>query len=280
MSPAWVWRRLARLLVALSIAASCSACEGYSSQGPNELHTGQTFVTGQSETGLAPHLIDCLADVLVKVSGDPSVASESRLKPLAGQARSYVSSVSYRDYMEGLPIGDEQGTRDRPYFVKVTFKPDKVDAILRSLGREPWAATRPRIAVILGVRNHARDYVLTTDGEWGVDQRSALADAAWRMGVSAVLPNGATPDVASLNFETIANSGPADFAAVAARIGGVPLVGTLAWADGAHGWRADFRLERDGTVYRWSARDVSFDEAFRIAMRGALQILSGHGAPG
>jgi hypothetical protein len=34
-----------------------------------------------------------------------------------------------------------------------------------------------------------------------------------------------------------------------------------------------------GQMYRWQIRGVSFDEAFRNAMAGAAQILSGHGLP-
>ncbi|TIT43144.1 MAG: DUF2066 domain-containing protein, partial [Mesorhizobium sp.] len=35
----------------------------------------------------------------------------------------------------------------------------------------------------------------------------------------------------------------------------------------------------DGKTYSWQVRGVSFDEAFRVAMRGAAQILSGNGQP-
>ena len=35
----------------------------------------------------------------------------------------------------------------------------------------------------------------------------------------------------------------------------------------------------DGKTYRWQVRGVSFDEAFRVAMGGAAQILSGNGQP-
>ncbi|TIW55589.1 MAG: DUF2066 domain-containing protein, partial [Mesorhizobium sp.] len=34
-----------------------------------------------------------------------------------------------------------------------------------------------------------------------------------------------------------------------------------------------------GKTYRWQVRGVSFDEAFRVAMRGAAQVLSGNGQP-
>ncbi len=35
----------------------------------------------------------------------------------------------------------------------------------------------------------------------------------------------------------------------------------------------------EGKSYDWQVRGVSFDEAFRVAMRGAAQVLSGNGQP-
>ena len=60
---------------------------------------------------------------------------------------------------------------------------------------------------------------------------------------------------------------------------GPPLAGRLTWSDADHGWVADWALEEGGTVHRWSVRGVSFDDAFRTALRGAARILSGSGEP-
>ena len=57
------------------------------------------------------------------------------------------------------------------------------------------------------------------------------------------------------------------------------LAGTLTWSDAARGWIADWRLIAAGSVFRWRISGVSFDDAFRNAIRGAAQILSGNGTP-
>ena len=66
--------------------------------------------------------------------------------------------------------------------------------------------------------------------------------------------------------------------ALAAR-GVVPLLGRLVWSDADLGWVADWRISFKGRIYDWQVRGVSFDEAFRVAMRGAAQVLSGNGQP-
>ena len=57
------------------------------------------------------------------------------------------------------------------------------------------------------------------------------------------------------------------------------LAGSLTWSDKDLGWVAEWRLATKGKVWRWGARGISFDDAFRLAMRGAAQILSGNGQP-
>jgi hypothetical protein len=76
-------------------------------------------------------------DVLVKVSGDATILSDRRFEALAAVAGQYVSTFSYRDRLEGKPVHDEQGTYDRPHFLTCQFDPQKIDGVLKMLGRKP-----------------------------------------------------------------------------------------------------------------------------------------------
>jgi hypothetical protein len=57
----------------------------------------------------------------------------------------------------------------------------------------------------------------------------------------------------------------------------VALAGRLVWSDAALGWIAEWRLATADRMHRWRIRGVSFDDAFRSGLRGAAQVLSGHG---
>ena len=134
--------------------------------------------------------------------------------------------------------------------------------------------------MFLAVKNNEVAYALADDGVRGRDQRDSLAAASWQMGMPIVLPKQAVLDQAGLTFETLPAADAARLDAVAKLIGGdVALAGHLEWNTGALGWIADWRLSAQGKNYRWHIRDVNFDDAFRSAMRGAAQILSGNGAP-
>jgi hypothetical protein len=181
--------------------------------------------------------------------------------------------------MSGIPHHDEQGTRDRPYDLIVRFQPAKIDAALRSLGRAPWAASRPRVVVFVGMRNLLASYMLADDGDRGLE-REALTAAGMRRGVPLILPSQATLSQAGLSFETLPAADLSRLDAAAQAIGGdLALVGRMAWSDEAMSWVADWRLLSAGTTNQWQVRSVTFDDGFRKALGGAAQILSGNGQP-
>lgn len=245
-----------------------------------DLYQAQAIVTGQTEQNRGAGFAQCLTDVLVKVSGDPRLIDDARVAAMAGQAGTFVRAFRYRDRMEGIPVHDEQGTRDRPYDLTCDFHPEKIDAALRSLGREPWTASRPRLVVFLAVRNGPVTYVLTDDGKRGPGQREALLTASRKMGVPMTLPTQTALAGAGLSFENMPAADLQSLDATAKTAGGdLALAGSMVFSDEVHGWIADWRLGWLGKTYRWRIQGVNFDEAFRSAMRGAAHILSGHGQP-
>src|SRR5262245_17691913 len=92
------------------------------------LYQARTIVTGQREETRGPGLERCLEDVLVKVSGDPLVLADPAIAGMKAHAASYVAGFRYRDRMEGIPIHDEQGSRDRPYDLTVDLLDNQIDA--------------------------------------------------------------------------------------------------------------------------------------------------------
>jgi uncharacterized protein len=255
-------------------------CDAAGAGSVDDLYRAQTIVTGQGEESRRVGFATCLEQVLVKISGDPRLIGDPAVAALAEQAGAFVAEFGFRDRMAGIPVHDEQGTRDRPYDLSVGFDPGKIDAALRSLGREPWRGPRPRLVVLLGVRIGTTSYVLASDGERGRDQREALAAAAARFGMPMALPDQAALAAAGLNYAELRTADPSTLDTAAKTIGGdLALAGDLLWSEEALGWIANWRLDARGKTHRWQIRGVSFDDAFRNAIAGAAQMLSGHGQP-
>ncbi|MGH7005953.1 MAG: DUF2066 domain-containing protein, partial [Alphaproteobacteria bacterium] len=135
----------------------------------DDLYQAKAIVTGQEQLDRRRGVALCLKEVLVKVSGDPRLAADPRVAEVTARAGTFVDTFRYRDRMSEKPINDEQGTRDRPYDLTVKFNPSKIDSALRSLGRAPWTALRPRLAVFVVVNNGATTYALASDARRGVD---------------------------------------------------------------------------------------------------------------
>jgi hypothetical protein len=247
---------------------------------PLGLYEGRAVVTGTGEENRSAGLAAALQDVLSKVSGDASLLDDPRVAKLADGAALLVASFAYRDRMEGIPFHDEQGSRDRPHDLTVTFDRAKIDAALRSLGRAPWTAPRPKIVLFLRVTDSARDFTLAADGEFGIDMLEALDNASSLVGLSARPAYKWQILASSLYPVPLADAGPVVLDAVTKAAGAdQALFGSLIWSDKALGWVAKWRLDFEGRTYRWEIRGVSFDAAFRNALRGAAQVLSGNGAP-
>jgi uncharacterized protein len=217
--------------------------------------------------------------VLVKVSGDPHLRGDPRLAPMQQAAAGFVGGFSYHDRMAGLPLHDEQGTRDRPFDLTIAFDPPKIDAALHKLGVAPWPLPRPVLAVFLGVHDAKRTYVLAEDGERGLGERLSLRDGAAQRGIQIVLPTARFAVEEHVTYDGVIAASVSRRRALAGAIGGAAgLAGSLVWSEAARGWTARWRLAWQGRDYRWRISGVSFDDAFRDALDHAAAILSGHGA--
>jgi hypothetical protein len=258
---------VALLLLALPAAAAEDA-----------LYRATAFVTGQGEAERARGEALCLEEVLVKVSGDPSLRDDAGLPALQADAGRFVRSFRYHDRMSGIPVHDEQGTRERPFDLTVDFAPAAIDKALASLGRRKWPEPRPRLVVLLGIEDATASYVLARDGERGLGERESLAQAAAQRGIAVTLPDGAALAAAHLDYTALIAAPVPRLDALAQASGGnATLTGTLIWTEAALGWTAQWRLLWHGHEQRWRIRGVSFDDAFRDALDHAVAVLSARG---
>ncbi len=224
-----------------------------------ELYSARAIVTGTDGRMRLEGFDRCLRDVLVKVSGDPALADDPRAAVFEPGAEALAEDFFYQDRMSGQPMHDEQGSRDRPYDLTVRFSPARIDAILDTLGAAPWLGPRPPLVLMLSISRNGETYQLTADGAPDERPRQAAVAAGAKYGMRVVFPphDSALPDIPGLPEIP----------------GAVALHGTLAWKPEAFGWVGDWRIAAHGSEVRWGVAGVSFDEAFRDAVRGAMKAL-------
>ena len=277
----WGYPVAAHAIIRIFFASALAWCVGTMAAAAADLYRAQTVVTGEGEANRIIGFASCLEDVLIKVSGAESLAGDRRLAAYKSNARNLVKAFSYHDQFSGKPKRDEQGTRDRPYDLTVDFEEGKIDDVLKALGLKPWLSHRPRLAVLVEMKQGPKNFIVTADGTRSDLQRDALLAAADRRGMGIVLPDAQA--LAELNLDGVELRAvpPSTLAAVAAKQGGdVALVGQLVWSDRELGWATQWQIDWRGKMHRWQLRGVTFDEAFRRGIGGAAQVLSDNGDPG
>jgi len=121
---------------------------------------------------------------------------------------------------------------------------------------------------------------LAQDGARGLGQRQALDAVARKRALPVALPSEAMLDAEHVTYGALAATAPPAFSGATKAAGGdAALFGTLAWSEAALGWTAAWHMAARGKNHSWGVSGVSFDDAFRNAVDGALEILSGHGSP-
>lgn len=240
------------------------------------LYRAETIVTGTEMPERLRGFRLTLTEVLVKRSGDPSLFTAPALGPYLDHAADLVQDIEYEDRMKHLPIHDEQGTRDRPHFLRVGYMPEKVDALLVKLGVEAWDPDRPLVAVWLGIKDARQAYVMPADGDDGYSQRSALLQAARQRGVPVALPVMDLADNEIVDYAAVTGGDAARLTQASARYrADAVLSGSLVY-DPRGWWKIDWVLTPpQGGPRRWSLDQVTFDTAFRDGFDHVARILSG-----
>ena len=252
---------MTRLFVIIVIATLATASA--QARDDRELCEGSAIVTGTGDATRADGLTRALHDVLVKRSGDPALRRDPRVDRLAAKAADMVEDILYLDRMSDLPKHDEQGTRDRPYTLIARFSSAKIDAALTALGDTPWLAERPTLLVHIEITDaKGGTFPLTADGDNDERHRQALLAAARRFGMHLVLPLLASANTGSEMADAMV------------------VTGSLRWSNTDPGWTGAWRTEGPGTTSKaWGIKGVSFDEAYRDLVWGAMATASGHTAP-
>lgn len=231
------------LAAILVLAAFGPGLAGSADKG---LYRAVTVVTGTVEPERSRGFAACLRQVLTRLAGDPALAESTQVAEAAARAADFVGDFHYRDRMAGLPVHDEQGTRERPHLLTVAFVPERIDALLESLGRTAWR-DRPVVLLDIEVDNGERRFVLEEGGSTGRDHRAALLETADRFGLTVRFPVRGD------------------------RAGGNPVLsGRLAWRSEAFEWSSGWHLESLAGSEEWRFSAASFDAVFRDALERTL----------
>jgi uncharacterized protein len=258
-----------RLLALFALLAFINAKASADPVG--ELYRAETVVTGTEEPERTRGFRVGLVDVAVKLTGDVRLAENQKLAPLLEQPHRLVEHFEYEDRMKNIPVHDEQGTRERPHFLRIRFKMAELDKELANLGLSKWT-DRPALAVWVGVKT-ARTAIVTASGMEAYGQRIVITETSQRRGIPILLPaeEGGKPAV---SFDDIA-ADRVEKMMGASKEANAWLSGVLAVTDSGY-WDITWHLNWRDQSHVWTIRGVSFDTALKEGLQTAALIFSGN----
>jgi len=239
-----------------------------------DLYRAQTVVTGTEEPERTRGFRDTLLTVVTKLTGNAKLANEPRILALAGTPHRLVETFEYEDRMKDIPVHDEQGTRERPHYLRVTFSKAAIDDALQRLGIKAWPPDRPVIAVWLGIDTPAGQFVLVDSGPAGYGQRAVITETAEKLGLPIELPGASH---AIVTFDDIAGIRVDAMRAAAPRAHG-HLIGRLTVRTDGY-WDIAWSLHAPNASKRWTLTHVTFDQALKQGLVNTTATLSGSTGP-
>jgi hypothetical protein len=255
--------------VAGALIPTITAGQGQTS-APEDLYKAETIVTG---TGISERMRGFrigVEDVLVKLTGDASLSGSAEAGNVGVKAADLIADFTYEDRMKGIPIHDEQGTRDRPHYLRMRFDPEKFDAALAQAGLSKWTGPRPTLSVWLGISEPRGNYVLAREGE-GYGQREVLKDASKKRGIPILLP---PENQSAVTYDAIAKPDIDTLTQASKELGGnAMLYGQLDF-DGETHWNTRWTVAGEGVGAAWSMNGVTFDAALKGAIDQAAAAFS------
>lgn len=163
-----------------------------------DLYTGQVPVTDQSEAARLDGEVAALRQVLVKMSGSPTVLGLAQVQANLGKAASYVQRYQYVVLpapAESVPSSPTQ------LMLQVSFDGRALERLLQDAAAPIWGGRRPLTLLWLAVADENGRRLLGNDDEPELIQELQLASRA--RGLPMVLPILDLEETAAINISDV-----------------------------------------------------------------------------
>ena len=241
-------------------------------------YKAEVSVNSESDAERRGATVRALAQVLVRLTGNPQAGSNAVVRRVAGNVEALVTESSIRQ--------DPQTINGVPTFksiLAVSFDPDAVDALVAGAGLKFWTSARPKPILWLAI-DDGRGPRLVTGQQTKVVK--PLADRGLERGMRYLLPAGTTSEQAAVSAIWSLNG--ALMQPLTSRYSSdVQQLGKVYRKP--PGWAADWLLMQGGTeLARWSFADSDprrviasgVDEgANALAKRDAVALDAGSAGP-
>lgn len=201
-------------------------------------------VADYSKQALQTSLQEALSQVLVKVSGNPSVMTLPQVQNELQHINSMVSAYSYDN---NLATDGKPGLS-----LKVAFNDHSIKRLLRSAGQPVWSADRPTTLVWLQVQHQNGDVdMIAPSGVADSPLASALNQDAQARGLTLMFPMFDLEDQSNMGSERRGQGlNVSQIQQASSRYHVMSMLAGVVHEVGGH-WQADWLYILDGAPIRW-----------------------------
>jgi hypothetical protein len=239
-------RLLVAVLLGLAGPAAAVVVEG--------LHDVRITVPDQGAEARARAFRDALAEVLVRVTGDPMAPNAPDLAPLMRNPQRFLNRFSYAEE----PLPDAPAGTPVPLVMLARFDPVALERAVREAGRAVWGRERPLILTWFAVDDGSARHLVADDAS---EAAEAARVTARRRGLALRFPGLDAHDREALTFadlwggfEDRIQAAVAPYAADLSVVGGVTRAGA--------GWQGRWLLvQRDGRIERRASQGATLAAA-------------------
>ncbi|GAB2496172.1 DUF2066 domain-containing protein [Arenimonas alkanexedens] len=233
------------------------------------LYQGQVTLVSQGAGERRAATARALAQVVVKLTGDPQAAGHPVVRRALANAESYVATS------DASEMSDQQGNTaigGVPVYrttMSFAFEPNGMDALVAAAGLNYWGGNRPRPILWLAI-DDGRGPRLVNAQQLAVVK--PLAERGLERGLRFGMPAGSAVEQAAV--QTVWSQSSVQMLPLTARYGGqAQLLGKVYRAGG--GWTADWVLsDGDKELSRWSFSDPSPQRAIASGADGAADAIA------
>ncbi|MDF1655413.1 MAG: DUF2066 domain-containing protein [Coxiellaceae bacterium] len=243
--------RLKAIAIALMLIICCAISTTVLAK--SDFMTTKVAVENYTPKALHQSLMDALAQVLVKVSGNTAVMTLPQVQNELPHINEVVSAYSYQ-------TNDSNENGIPPLQLKVAFNERAIKRLLRSAGQSVWNSDRPATLVWLDVQNSKSDAMVSAGEASEQPVAQALVRDATARGLSVIFP---MMDLADQNYfstgttDQLLNVGQVQAASKRYSVSSI-LSGKVKEIGGQ--WQADWVYILDGAPIRWQDEAESIDQ--------------------
>lgn len=245
----------ALLLLILTLSLSLAPLRVSALQMP--IYEGEVALDAGEDQNSERALRRALTQVLVRVSGDRSVASDPTLDNALADARRVALTINAKNAADGT------------LRLVANFDPGPVHDLLAALGRPVWHSDRPVVLIWLAIDDGVQKQIANNNQ---IAALGAITDTAQLRGIPTLLPRMDGVDQNRINPVTLWGAPPQTVIAAGQRYGVTTML-VIRLTRGTP-WRARYTLIDGRSVEQWELSDAQSNTLLAAAIDGASDRLA------